>query len=157
MITDKDFWSRVFQLTFQNIKRLARAEFKVLGLSIILYGLAFYLLDYAYFWLIGVGIAVFSLLPVLGAGMIFVPWIIYEVFFHSPNQALWLFLVYIGVELVKQVAETWFLGKDLAIPWWLPVIVMIASSLLFNVFGVIISSLLIPFIAAFKEVQRNYY
>ncbi|MGX7092902.1 AI-2E family transporter [Hutsoniella sourekii] len=156
MITDKDFWIRVFQLTFQNIKRLARAEFKVLGLSIILYGLAFYLLDYAYFWLIGVGIAVFSLLPVLGAGMIFVPWIIYEAFFHSPSQALWLFLVYIGVELVKQVAETWFLGKDLAIPWWMPVIMMIASSLLFNVFGVIISSLLIPFIAAFKEVQRNY-
>lgn len=152
-MTKGTFWKQVFLHTIQNIKLYLGAELKLLFLTILIYGLSFWALDIRLAWLIAIGIALVDLFPVVGAGIVFVPWILIEWLQGDSQTGWWLFAIYLAVTLLTEILQPILIGKDLKLPIWLPVVITIVCTLVFNLFGIIVASILIPLISAYQQVK----
>lgn len=148
-----NFWKRVGLQTIDNIKLYFAAELKLLIFTMLIYGVAFWLLDITNAWLIAIGISLVALLPVVGSGIVFIPWILIEWLQGDVQLGWWLFAIYVGVEIAQEIIQPILIGKDLKIPFWLPIVVTIVATMIFNLFGVIVASILIPLIAAYQQVK----
>ena len=69
-MTRATFWKQVILHTIQNIKLYVRAAAKLLLLTVIIYGVGFWVLDIHLAWLMAIGISLVALLPVIGAGAV---------------------------------------------------------------------------------------
>ncbi len=156
MKNDRGFWGEVLSTWMNNIILYAKAEFKIIGIVYLIILLGLMWLGYSWVWLIALGITLLDLLPVIGSGMVFIPWVLYEWVFGNPQQGWWLLLLYVFVAVVKQFIEPYFLGKDLQLPFWMPFLILFVSTLLFNVFGILVASLLTPLVAAYRQVSIDY-
>lgn len=152
-MTRTTFWKQVFLHTIQNIKLYVGAEAKLLLLTVIIYGLSFWALDIQWGWLIAIGISLVALLPVIGAGVVFIPWILIEWLQGDTQVGWWLFAIYLGVELLTEILQPFLIGKDLKLPFWLPLVVTIMCTIAFNLFGVIVAGIVIPLISAYFQVK----
>ena len=151
------FWKQVFLHTIQNIKLYVGAEAKLLLLTVIIYGVGFWVLDIHLAWLMAIGISLVALLPVIGAGVVFIPWILIEWLQGDTQVGWWLFTIYLGVELLTEILQPLLIGKDLKLPFWLPIVVTLMCTIAFNLFGVMVAGIVIPLISAYfqvKEIER---
>lgn len=151
------FWKQVFLHTIQNIKLYVGAEAKLLLLTVIIYGVGFWVLDIHLAWLMAIGISLVALLPVIGAGVVFIPWILIEWLQGDTQVGWWLFAIYLGVELLTEILQPLLIGKDLKVPFWLPIVVTLMCTIAFNLFGVMVAGIVIPLISAYfqvKEIER---
>ena len=156
-MTRATFWKQVFLHTIQNIKLYVGAEAKLLLLTVIIYGVGFWVLDIHLAWLMAIGISLVALLPVIGAGVVFIPWILIEWLQGDTQVGWWLFTIYLGVELLTEILQPLLIGKDLKVPFWLPIVVTLMCTIAFNLFGVMVAGLVIPLISAYfqvKEIER---
>lgn len=158
MNSNTQFCGEVFSTGVKNIWLFAKAEVKVIGIVILLLILGFWGIGYdpGYAIAFAIGISLLDLIPVVGAGIAFIPWVIIEWIFGDPSQGWLLLFLYIGVEIIEQLIEPFFLGKDLELPFWLPAVIMILCAVIFNVLGIVVASVLIPFIAAYRQVRNKY-
>lgn len=157
-MTKTTFWKQVFLHTINNIKLYVGAEAKLLLLTVVIYGIGFWTLDIQWSWLIAIGISLVALLPVIGAGMVFIPWILIEWLQGDTQIGWWLFAIYLGVELLTEILQPFLIGKDLKLPFWLPLVVTLMCTIAFNLFGVIVAGIVIPLISAYlqvKEIERT--
>lgn len=156
-MTRATFWKQVFLHTIQNIKLYVGAEAKLLLLTVIIYGVGFWVLDIHLAWLMAIGISLAALLPVIGAGVVFIPWILIEWLQGDTQVGWWLFAIYLGVELLTEILQPLLIGKDLKLPFWLPIVVTLMCTIAFNLFGVMVAGIVIPLISAYfqvKEIER---
>ena len=156
-MTRATFWKQVFLHTIQNIKLYVGAEAKLLLLTVIIYGVGFWVLDIHLAWLMAIGISLVALLPVIGAGVVFIPWILIEWLQGDTQVGWWLFTIYLGVELLTEILQPLLIGKDLKLPFWLPIVVTLMCTVAFNLFGVMVAGIVIPLISAYfqvKEIER---
>ena len=147
------FWKQVFLHTIQNIKLYVGAEAKLLLLTVIIYGVGFWVLDIHLAWLMAIGISLVALLPVIGAGVVFIPWILIEWLQGDTQVGWWLFTIYLGVELLTEILQPLLIGKDLKLPFWLPIVVTLMCTVAFNLFGVMVAGIVIPLISAYSQVK----
>ena len=152
-MTRATFWKQVFLHTIQNIKLYVGAEAKLLLLTVIIYGVGFWVLDIHLAWLMAIGISLVALLPVIGAGVVFIPWILIEWLQGDTQVGWWLFTIYLGVELLTEILQPLLIGKDLKVPFWLPIVVTLMCTIAFNLFGVMVAGIVIPLISAYSQVK----
>lgn len=152
-MTGAVFWKQVFLHTIQNIKLYVGAEAKLLLLTVIIYGVGFWVLDIHLAWLMAIGISLVALLPVIGAGVVFIPWILIEWLQGDTQVGWWLFTIYLGVELLTEILQPLLIGKDLKLPFWLPIVVTLMCTIAFNLFGVMVAGIVIPLISAYSQVK----
>ncbi|XJS11630.1 permease [Aerococcaceae bacterium WGS1372] len=154
----RQFCSEVMTIGIRNIWLFTKAEFKVITIITLLMSFTFNYIGMSmiFAFLIAIGISLIDLIPIVGSGIIFMPWIIIEWLSVDPNQAWQLLVIYLSITIIKQLIESFFLGKDLELPFWLPIVVVIACTMIFNVFGIMVSAILIPFISAYLQVSRKY-
>lgn len=157
MYRKKEFWRQVGQKSLQNIWLYTKSQAKLIGLSFILYTIGFYLLDFGW-WSIALGLLVsfLGIVPVIGAGLIFIPWILYEWIIVTPGIGWWLLALYIGIELLEQIIEPLFVGSSIDLPFWLTAIILVSFPIIFNVFGIVLSAIAIPVLSAFLTVRNQY-
>lgn len=152
------FWSEVLTKGIQNIWLFTKAEFKVIGVVIVLMimGFDFIGISTGLAILLAIVISLIDLIPVIGSGIVFIPWVLYEFITKDPSQAWGLLAIYLIITIAKQLLEPYFLGKDLELPFWLPITITIGCTIIFNVFGIVVAAVIIPFIAAYKQVSQKY-
>lgn len=73
------------------------------------------LLGTRYAAVLGIVLALLDLLPVVGPGMVYVPWVIYEFVRGSVTKALGLIALYGGVSVMRQIAQTHLVGRELGL------------------------------------------
>lgn len=156
MKTDRGFWPDVLSAWLKNIKLYAKAEIKIIGIIFLIILVGLNLIGYEMAWLLAIAITLLDLLPVVGSGLVFIPWVLYEWIAGVPSQGWGLLFLYLFIAVSKQIIEPYFLGKDLELPFWMPIVIIIASTFIFNIFGIVIASLLIPLIAAYRQVSKAY-
>lgn len=94
--------------------------------------------------LIALGICLLDLLPVIGSGLIFVPWIIISYLNSNSELGFKLILLYLGLIILRQILEPLIVGKNIGLsPLW-TLLASLAGLLLFGAPGFIIC----PIIAA---------
>lgn len=142
------------QMSLKNYKQYFLAQCKIFAFMAMIFiiGLYFIGIDKA-IW-IGLGIAVFDLLPLVGSGLIFIPWSIFELVSQHQDLAWQLALLYIVAFIIKQFIEPLFIGKNLSLPFYIPLGITLICGSIFNIFGVVLAALIIPLITTLYEMMH---
>ena len=143
---------QIIQTSLQNFKKYFLAQIKIFIIILLFFVVSLNLLRIDHAMMIGISISILDLLPVLGSGLIFLPWSIYHWLWGSPDLAWKLALVYVLSLIIKQFLEPIFIGKDLALPFYVPLVITLVCGIVFNVFGMIVAAILIPVVSAIYQV-----
>lgn len=85
-----------------------------------------------YALLIGIGIGIFDAFPILGSGLILVPWGLISLINHDVYTAAILFTLYLVCQLIRQFVEPKLLGNRIGIQ---PVYTLMSMYVGFRLFG----------------------
>lgn len=113
----------------------------IVSFVILLIGL--YLGDVPYFGLIAFLIAVADLLPVIGSGIILIPWAIIAFAQQNTKLAFILIITYVITFLIEQILQPILLGKSVGLKPLYTLLITIASMIIFSpAIGAIIGSII---------------
>ena len=111
-----------------------KAQFIILCCMFLVMFIGFTILNVHYALLIALGIAVMDALPILGSGLVMIPWIGYQLFFGSLPMGIGLALIYVLLIFTRQSIEPRVVGGQFGLP---PLWTMCAMYAGFRLFGFI--------------------
>lgn len=88
--------------------------------------------------LIGCGIAVFDTFPVLGSGMILVPWAVYAAFGQNYYAAVILMIAFILCVVVRDLLEAHMMGNNMGLLPFFMTAALYGGVCLFGVWGILL-------------------
>lgn len=136
---------------FKGIALYIKAQAKMISITFIVILIALVLLGVENAFVIAVVSAIFDILPLLGVGTIFIPWIIYLIIVGKITLAIWLSALFLVVVLTRQILEPKITGDSLGVSAFTMLAFMIVSLSLFGVSGVILSPILMILIKALYD------
>lgn len=98
--------------------------------------------------LIAVGVSLLDLLPVIGSGIVFVPWAIIALIAKNPHMAISVGATYIAMVVLRMVLDPIITGKSIGLSPWITLLASVSGLILFGGAGMIIG----PVIAAVANV-----
>ena len=138
--------------TFSVLVKYVRSYLLIMLLTfaVMLFGLS--VIGVRYSLLMAFIIALLDLLPVIGIGIVLVPWGVFMLTVgNNVKMGVELLILYAVGTVVRQVAEPKIVGKELGIHPLLTLVLMYAGYSLFGVMGLIILPLLSVGITAFGK------
>lgn len=89
-----------------------KAQFKIMIILIVIMFLGFEFMNIGYSLLLASIIAFLDFLPVFGTGAVFWPWLIVDVIIGDYKQAIFLGIMYLVCQLVKQILQPKMVGDS---------------------------------------------
>ena len=136
-----------------------KAHFILLGCMFLVMFIGFTILNVHYALLIALGIAVMDALPILGSGLVMIPWIGYQLFFGSLPMGIGLAVVYVLLIFTRQSIEPRVVGGQFGLPPLWTMCAMYAGFRLFGFIGLFLGplTLLLMYNVAKMYLQKRTY
>ncbi len=136
-----------------------KAQFIILCCMFLVMFIGFTILNVHYALLIALGIAVMDALPILGSGLVMIPWIGYQLFFGSLPMGIGLALIYVLLIFTRQSIEPRVVGGQCALPPLWTMCAMYAGFRLFGFIGLFLGplTLLLMYNVAKMYLQKRTY
>lgn len=117
----------------EALKTYIKAQGLIMLLDGILCTLAFWVIGQPYYPVLGPLVAIVDALPVLGAGLVLIPYIIILLLMKELGKAGILFLAYLGCLLIRQLTEPKMIGNKVGMR---PLYTIISMYVGFRLFGI---------------------
>ncbi len=117
------------------------AQGKLIGITFLILTVGFFILQIRYAPLWAILISLVDALPILGTGMVLVPWSLVCFLQGDSIRAVGLLGIYAAAALIRQVLEPRFVGKQLGLDPLVTLFAMYAGYRLFGFGGMILSPL----------------
>ena len=98
--------------------------------------------------LIAVAVSLLDLLPVIGSGIVFVPWAIIALIAKNPHMAIVVGATYIAMVVLRMILDPIITGKSVGLSPWITLLASAGGLILFGGAGMILG----PIIAAVANV-----
>ncbi len=98
-----------------SIVKLIKAYIIILLITFSELFLGLSILKVKYAFVIAILISIIDLLPVLGTGIVIIPWAIYNLFFGKIYMAVGLFLLWLVILIVRQVVEPRIISSQIGV------------------------------------------
>ncbi len=98
--------------------------------------------------LIAVGVCLLDLLPVIGSGVVFVPWAIIALIAKNPHMAIAVGATYIAMVVLRMILDPVITGKSVGLPPLITLLASVGGLIFFGGAGIILG----PVIAAVANV-----
>ena len=98
--------------------------------------------------LIAVAVSLLDLLPVIGSGIVFVPWAIIALIAKNPHMAIVVGATYITMVVLRMILDPIITGKSVGLSPWITLAASVGGLILFGGAGMILG----PVIAAVANV-----
>lgn len=98
--------------------------------------------------LIAVGVSILDLLPVIGSGIVFVPWAIIALVAKNPHMAIAVGATYIAMVVLRMILDPIITGKSVGLSPLITLLASVGGLVLFGATGMILG----PVIAAVANV-----
>jgi Predicted permease len=98
--------------------------------------------------LIAIAISLLDLLPVIGSGIVFVPWAIIALIAKNPHMAIVVGVTYIVMVVLRMILYPIITGKSVGLSPWITLLASVGGLILFGGAGMILG----PVIAAVANV-----
>ncbi|MBO5891289.1 MAG: sporulation integral membrane protein YtvI [Oscillospiraceae bacterium] len=118
------------------------AQLKLTGITACILCIGFLILQIPYGILWGIGISLVDALPILGTGMVLVPWSVVCFLQGDTLRAIGLLGIYIVAVLVRSVMEPKLVGKQLGLDPLITLVALYAGYRLWGLGGMILAPLL---------------
>ncbi|MBQ9080138.1 MAG: sporulation integral membrane protein YtvI [Clostridia bacterium] len=141
----RDTWRGLRTRVFDVILRWVRAYFILFLITFGLLLVGFMILGVDWALLLALLGALVDLLPVVGTGVILVPWGIWALISHDIFLGVGLLVLYVVVTVIRQIAEPHIIGGSMGVH---PLLTLVAMYVGFKIFGVI-GMIILPAILGF--------
>ena len=98
--------------------------------------------------LIAIVISLLDLLPVIGSGIVFVPWAIIALIAKNPHMAICVGATYIAMVVLRMILDPIITGKSIGVSPWITLLASVGGLIFFGGAGMILG----PVIAAVANV-----
>ncbi|MBM7555375.1 sporulation integral membrane protein YtvI [Halanaerobacter jeridensis] len=115
-----------------------RAQMILISITTLLSIVGLLILGSNYALVAGLTAGILDLIPVIGPGMVFMPWIIYNFIAGNSSFALSLLLLYIIITTVRQLSEAKIVGESIGVHPLATLVAMYLGIQLFGISGVFI-------------------
>lgn len=139
--------------SIKGIKGYFKAELKLAALTFILLCIGFFIIGIDYWGIKALGVAVVDIIPILGSGIIMIPWALVHFLMGNTTIAWQLGLVYIIITVIRQIAEPFVTGREIGVRPLYTFISTIVCLLIFGPFGALIGAVVAIVIKAIYEVK----
>lgn len=143
----------IFYRSLKGIKGYFKAELKLATLTFVLLCIGFYIIGIDFWGIKALGIAIIDIIPVLGSGIIMIPWALIHFFMGNTTIAWQLGLVYIVINVVRQIAEPFVTGREIGVRPLYTFISTIVCMLIFGPLGALIGAGVAIVIKAVYDVK----
>lgn len=110
---------RYYHMIMDSFKKAVggyfKAQFKIMMILVVIMFVGFEILNISYSFLLAFGIAFLDFLPVFGTGAVFWPWIVVDIVVGDYKQAIFLGILYLVCQLVKQILQPKMVGDSVGI------------------------------------------
>ena len=110
---------RYYHMIMDSFKKAVggyfKAQFKIMIILVIIMFVGFEVMDISYSFLLALLIAFLDFLPVFGTGAVFWPWIIVDIVVGDYKQAIFLGIMYLVCQLIKQILQPKMVGDSVGI------------------------------------------
>ncbi|CAM4359389.1 sporulation integral membrane protein YtvI [Paenibacillus tarimensis] len=136
-----------------------RTQLIIISITAVLIIIGLLILRVPYAVTIGLLIGLVDLLPYLGVGLVFVPWIIYVFFYGDVSLGIGLSVLFIVIVTARQIIEPKVLASSVGMEPLPMLISMFVGLKLFGVLGLIIGPVALVVLTAFQkaDVFRDTY
>jgi sporulation integral membrane protein YtvI len=135
----------------RSVGEFAFAQLILIALTtaITIAGLA--LLGVPYALMLGLLSGLLDVLPVLGPGLLFVPWMLYHFIWGRVALGVGLGLLYLGISVARQVAQPRVVGERLGIHPLAALLSMYVGARLLGVLGLAVGPLVVMLLSAMRQ------
>ena len=128
-----------------------RAQITLVSITALQTVIGLYLLGVDYAVTMGIVVGIVDILPVVGSGSVYIPWLLFELFRGNFSMAIGLGVIYAFIIVVRQVLEPKLVADNLGIH---PLATLIAIYVGYKLFG-FLGLILGPFVLViFKAASR---
>jgi len=96
-------------------------------------------------------IALIDIIPLIGIGIVFIPWIIYLFFMKSYSLTISISILYIVIIIVRQIIEPKILATNIGLSPLTALIILFIGIQLWGVSGIIIAPFVLVFVSAIYQ------
>ncbi|MDO5155477.1 MAG: AI-2E family transporter [Eubacteriales bacterium] len=128
-----------------------KAQGLVMGINGVVCVVAFWLIGQPYYILLGVFVAIFDALPVLGAGAILLPYALFYLVKGQMFHAVILLLTYMVCVMIRQLVEARLIGEGIGMKPLYTIMSMYVGYQLFGVLGFLLGPIAFLILKEFKK------
>ncbi|NLN46509.1 MAG: AI-2E family transporter [Clostridiaceae bacterium] len=135
-----DDLSEMIAASGKGVAAVLKTQAILAAVTFVLLCIGLALLDVPLWGLIAAGITLFDLVPLVGSGMIMIPWAVITLIAGNRQQALLLLVVYVVIFVVRQILDPVLNGKAIGVKPLYTLLCTVLATLLFGPWGLVLGS-----------------
>ncbi|MDR1616423.1 MAG: sporulation integral membrane protein YtvI [Syntrophomonadaceae bacterium] len=143
--------NRVLHDVMDSLAGFVKAYIILVSITAIITMIALKIAGVQYALTIGMVTGVLDLLPILGPGLVFLPWIIWELILGSKSLGIGLLVIYVIISVVRQVLEPKITGDNIGLHPLATLLSMYIGLKLIGFIGIIAGPVLLVLAIAVKR------
>ena len=151
----EDDLRKVYSDTKKGVKGYFKAQVTLMIMTFLIFSIGLVIIDVKYPLLIAFIISIVDILPVLGSGIVMIPWVIVSFLQGNSDFALGLALVYVIGTIIRQIIEPKITGDKIGIRPLYTFLSTILGSLIFGPIGIILGPIAAIIIKSIIDINKN--
>lgn len=150
-----EFLSQMIKDTGKGLKGYLKAQLMLMGITFIILTTGLMILKVPYFILIAIAISIVDVLPILGSGVIIVPWSIISFILGNGYLGKGLAVIYIILIITRQILEPKIMGKEIGVRPLYTFLATILGSLILGPIGLILGPLIAVLVTSIIRTKKE--
>ncbi|MDU5081555.1 AI-2E family transporter [uncultured Tissierella sp.] len=155
MDNKKDFLKQIMNDTGKGIKGYMKAQVTLMIITFIILGIGLTIIDAKHPILISAGIAILDIIPVLGAGIVMIPWAVINFIIGNKDMGADLATLYVILVILRQFIEPKIVGKEIGVRPLYTFIATILGSIILGPVGIILGPLVAVIISSIMKTKKK--
>lgn len=155
MDNKKDFLKQIINDAGRGVKGYMKAQVTLMLITFVILAIGLTVIDASHPILISVGIALLDIIPVLGAGLVMIPWAIISFIIGNKDMGTNLGILYVILFVVRQIIEPRIVGKEIGVRPLYTFIATILGSVVLGPIGIILGPVIAVVINSIIKIRGN--
>ena len=150
-----EFLLQIVKDTGKGIKGYIKSQLILMIITLIILSISLTIIGAPYPILIAMGISLLDILPIVGSGIVMVPWSIISFIVGNNQMGINLAIIFAILVITRQIIEPRILGKEIGIRPLYTFIATIFGSLILGPIGVILGPLIAVIINSVLKIIKT--
>lgn len=151
-----DFIIEIIKDSFIGIKGLLKSQIIIMGITFVILSIGLSIIQVKYSIIIALGIALIDIIPVVGSGIIMIPWSIISFIIGNSNLGLGLAIIYVSLTVLRQIIEPIIMGNQIGVRPLYTFGATILGSIIFGPIGIIIGPFIAIIISSIYKTKKRW-
>ncbi len=151
-----DFIKEIIDDTEKGIVGYIKSQLILMAITFIAYSIGLYIIGGAPLpILIGLGIAILDVIPVLGSGLVIIPWSLISFISGNTDMGIKLAILYVALTIFRQLIEPKITGDQIGLRPLYTFVVTILGSLILGPVGVVAGPIIAVIINSIYKAKKE--